>query len=55
VLFGDCTNLQGRSEAHEVWGGGGAGVKGASFYKNNDFFTQILPENVKIYSILDFS
>jgi hypothetical protein len=55
VLFGDCTNLQGRSEAHEVWGGGGADVKWSSFYKNNDFFTQMLPENIKIYSILDFS
>ena len=55
VLYGDCTNFQGRSEAHEVWGEGVSDVKWSSFYKNNDFFTQILPENVKIYSILDFS
>jgi hypothetical protein len=36
-------------------GGGVSDVKCSSFYKNNDFFTQILPENVKICSILDFS
>jgi hypothetical protein len=55
VLFGDCINFQGRSEAHQVSRGGVSDVKCSSFYKNNDFFTQILPENVKICSILDFS
>jgi hypothetical protein len=43
---------------HLTFGGGGGGgvsdVKWSSFYKDNDLFTQILHENVKIYSILEF-
>ena len=53
VLYGDCTNFQGRSEAHEVWGGGCRMSNGHHFTKIMN--TQILPENVIIYSKLDFS
>ena len=55
VLYGDCTDFQGGSEAiHMKLGGVVSDVKWSSFYKNNNFFTQILPENVKIYCILEF-
>ena len=44
VLYGDCTNFQGRSEAHEVWGGGG-GCR----MSNGHHFTKIMTFLHKFY------
>ena len=58
VLYGDCTDFQGCSEAiHMKWGGGGgvSDVKWSSFYKYNNFFTQIYRKMSKFTVYLDFT